>query len=802
MTASFRRTPLAAALISTFSIPMAVYGQQDIAPAAPTAETAPAAKLPEVKVVEERDAQSSYKPEQVASPKFMQPLVNTPQTVTVIRKEVIADQGALSLTDALRNTPGITFQAGENGNTASGDTIFMRGFDAQGSIFLDNIRDLTPAVRDVFNLEQVEIFKGPAGADNGRGNASGYINLVSKTPQAEDSRSMSVGYGTEDRRRIAGDFNERIGDSVGLRLNLVAQDGGVAGRPQIDREMWGVAPSLTIGLGSPTRFSLFSQHIRQDNTPDGGVSAIGVSGYRNPILEGGNSTNDVVDADKVDTKNYYGLKSDFEDIRANMFTARVEHDFKPDVTIRNTSRYSKTDQKRVLTAPLQAPTVSDPNPVAGQAPVLRDDPATWTVNRSRQASYRENELLTNQTNLQFRAIRTGPVTHDLSTGFEFIHESQFTPTLAVVAGQTQAPANLYNPNPNDAGVALARNGVYADGSTNTGALYVFDTIKLGEAWQFTAGGRWERYETETDSTTLSTATTFPNLPVGTLIPAHIEDADNLFSWKTGVLFKPLPNGSVYLAYANSLRPPGGDNFTLQTATTGAAGTPNTNINAAGLDPQKAKNLEIGTKWDFLGGRLAATAALFSSENKNDLARQADDSVVQYGKRTAEGIELGLVGQVTSAWQVSFGYTYQDTEVKDGARFVQADGSVLSPQDGTAINFSPKNFVNLWTTYKLPIPLTVGGGIRYVDSQARTTALRTATAGGNGTITPANSGILQVEDYTVIDLMAMYDITPKYSVQFNAYNVADEDYVASVNNSGQRYFPDIPASYMLSLNVKF
>ncbi|TDU30996.1 catecholate siderophore receptor [Panacagrimonas perspica] len=798
MTATFRRTPLAVALISTFSLPLVAYAQDT----APAAGTAPATQLPEVKVVDERDSENTYKPEQVESPKFMQPLVNTPQTVTVIRKEVIADQGALSLTDALRNTPGITFQAGENGNTASGDTIFMRGFDAQGSIFLDNIRDLTPAVRDVFNLEQVEIFKGPAGADNGRGNASGYINLVSKTPLAEDSRSMSVGYGTEDRRRISGDINERVGESLGLRLNLVAQDGGVAGRPQIDREMWGVAPSVTLGLGTATRLSLFSQHIRQDNTPDGGVSAIGVSGWRNTILEGANSTGEVVNPREVDSKNFYGLKSDFEDIRANMFTVRVEHDLTPAVVIRNTSRYSKTDQKRVLSAPLQAPIVSDANPTAGQPPVLRDDPDTWTVNRSRQASYRENELLTNQTNLQFRAIQTGPVTHDVSTGFELIHESQYTPTLAVVAGQTQVAANLYNPNPNDPGVQLARNGVYTDGSTNTGALYLFDTIKLGEAWQFTAGGRWERYETDTDSTALSTVANFPTLPAGTLVPTHAEDADNLFSWKTGVLFKPATNGSVYVAYANSLRPPGGDNFTLQAATTNAAGTPNANINAVGLDPQKAKNLELGTKWDFLGGRVAATLALFSSENKNDLARQSDDSVVQYGKKTAEGVEVGVVGQVTSAWQLSFGYTYQDTEVKDGARFVQANGDVLSPQDGVAINFSPKNFVNLWTTYKLPIPLTVGGGIRYVDSQGRTTALRTATAGGDGTITAANAGILKVEDYTVIDLMATYDITPMYSVQFNAYNVADEDYVASVNNSGQRYFPDIPASYMLSLNVKF
>lgn len=796
MMSTFRRTPLAAALLMTFTSPL-------IAAAADEAPTA--TQLPEVKVQDRQD--NPYKADAPSSPKFTQPLIDTPQTITVIKQEIIADQGAVTLTEALRNTPGITFQAGENGNTASGDTVFLRGFDAQGSIFLDNIRDLTPAVRDVFNLEQVEIFKGPAGADNGRGAASGYINLVSKTPMAEDSRSASFAYGTEDKRRITADLNQRAGEKTAVRLNVVGQDGGVAGRPQLERQLWGFAPSITFGLGSDTRITLFTQHLRQDNTPDGGVSAIGVSGYRNPILDGGNSTGQVVDAPAVDEENYYGLTADFEDIRANLITARVEHDLKPGTTFRNTSRYSKTDQKRILTAPLQAPTVSDSVDPDGEGPlpaqnVLRADPDTWQQNRTRHASFRENELLTNQTNLLATGIKTGSVEHDLSSGIEFIYESQFTPAYALASGQTQAPANLYHPNPSDPAAKMVPSGAFTDGNTTTGAIYAFDTLKFGSQWQLSAGLRWERYETVTDSAVLSTTTTYPLLPAGTPIAAHLKDADNLFSWKTGLLFKPRSNGSVYVAYANSLRPPGGDNFTLVAATTGATQTPNANINNSSLDPQKAKNLELGTKWDFLTGRLATTLALFNSENKNDLARQADDSVVQYGKREVQGVELGVVGQLSQVWNLSFGYTYQESELKEGAQFVQADGSVLSPQNGALLQFSPRNFVNLWTSYQLPIPLTLGAGVRYVDTQARTTALRTATAGGDGTVTPVSSGILQVEDYTVIDLMANYDLTPKIALQLNAYNVADEDYVASVNNSGQRYFPGIPASYLISLNVDF
>lgn len=786
----FRRSPIAAAVLAFHALPGAA--QEAAAPPA----AGPAQTLPAVKVQDE--AVNEYKAERISSPKFTQPLINTPQTITVIKKEVMAEQGALSLSDALRNTPGITFQMGENGNSTSGDAIFMRGFDTQGSVFLDNIRDLGPAVRDLFNVEQVEIVKGPAGADNGRGAASGYVNLVSKTPFAERLLAGSLGYGSAQRRRVTADLNEPVGQTTAVRLNLLGQEGGVAGRDFIERSQWGIAPSLALGLGTGTRVTVFGQHIEQNNTPDGGISAIGISGYRNLILEGrdanGNPTNSTgtrVDARPVDIENFYGLEEDFEDITADIFTVRVEHDLEPGTTLRNTSRYGKSDQERQLTAPLQAPVVSDdPDGTGPQQPVVRD-PEDWTQGRSRQGSYRENQILTNQTNLS-TAFRTGFVEHLLSGGVEFIYESQFTPTYAVV-GAAQVATSLYNPDRTSPAATLAPNGVFTDGDTTTAALYVFDTLKLGERWQLNGGLRVERYKTETNSASLSTATSHPSLPVGTLIPAHVEAADNLVSWKLGALFKPLPNGSVYVAYANSLRPPGGDNFSLAAATTGAANTPTASINSSALDPQDATNVELGTKWDLLDGRLAATAALFQSDNRNDLARLSNDTVVQYGKKEVKGVELGLVGQLLTGWQASFGYTFQETEVSQGT--IATDGS--STQTGALINFSPKHSATVWTTYELPLPLprplTIGGGFRYVDSQARTV---------NNNLDSITTGIVKVDSYSVVDAMASYDFTAHLGLQLNVYNLLDEQYVAAVNNSGQRYFPGTPRSYLLTLNAKF
>ena len=759
----FRLSPIAAAMLAFHAMP---------ASADTTADVAATTTLSTVKV--EDSSASDIKADQVASPKFTQPLVDTPQTISVLKKELLIQQGALSLSDALRQTPGITFQQGENGNSTSGDAVFLRGFDTQGSIFLDNIRDISPAVRDLFNVEQVEIVKGPAGADNGRGVAAGYINLVSKTPFADDLATGSFSYGTRDRRRATADVNRRIGDTVAVRLNVVGQDGGVAGRDVVERQQWGLAPSISFGLGTPTRVTLFTQHLFQDNIPDGGVTALGVSGYRS-------ANANAASAAAVPISNFYGLDADFEDIDLNVYSLRLEHDLAPGYTVSNLSRLSRTTQDRVLTAPLNAPTTNG-------------DPSTWTVARSRQGSYRDNDLLTNQTNLR-GVFRTGVVKHEFSSGVEFIHEAQYTPTYAVTVttpAQAQTPANVYSPNPSDPAVTVTPNGAFSDGDTTTAAVYFFDTAKFGarDQIQLNAGVRIERYRTETDLLVYSTATTFPNLAVGTPVTARPVNKDTLLSYKVGGVYKPLDNGSVYAAYGTSQRPPGGDNFTLSANTVA-------NINGPTLEPSEADSVEVGSKWDLLDGRFAANAALFRTVSRNDLARQVDDSIVQYGKRRVQGVELGLVGNLTANWQLSAGYTHQNTKVAEGV--IATDGT--STQSGAPINFSPKDSVTVWSSYKLPValgaylngPLTLGGGVRYLSSQSRTV---------NNNPNSITTGIVTVDDYVVVDAVAGYDFTPKVGLQANVYNLLDERYVASVNNSGQRYSPGIPRSYLLTLNVRY
>src|SRR5262245_5928870 len=188
------------------------------------------------------EPEETPKVDRVSSPKITQDILDMPQTISVVSKEVLQQQGATTLSQALRNTPGVTFLLGENGNTATGDSIFMRGFDTQGSIFIDGIRDLGTISRDTFNTEQVEIAKGPAGPDYGRSAASGYINLASEVPTTEGFTAGSASYGTASNGRITGDFNHQIGTGgTAFRLNVMGQDGEVDGRDFIERKGWAVA---------------------------------------------------------------------------------------------------------------------------------------------------------------------------------------------------------------------------------------------------------------------------------------------------------------------------------------------------------------------------------------------------------------------------------------------------------------------------------------------------------------------------------------------------------------------------------
>jgi catecholate siderophore receptor len=734
--------------------------------AAAHAQTAPqtsaeeAKTLPKVSVAAPEEETINVK--QVASPKFTQALVDTPQTIAVISDEVLLQQGATTLSQALRNTPGVTFLLGENGNTATGDSIFMRGFDTQGSIFIDGIRDLGTVSRDTFNTEQVEIAKGPAGPDYGRGAASGYVNLVSKVPANESFARGTASYGTASNGRVTGDINHAFeGTGTAFRLNAMYQDGEVDGRDFIERKGWAVAPSLAFGLDGDTRSYFYLLHTEQDNVPDGGVTTIGLDGWYDTEFDPAIPTapNRGVVPNPVDRENYYGYANDFEQISGTMFTARFEHDFSDTFTVRNSTRVGRIEQFYVLTGV---------NAVNGPT----SDPSAWTVNRTRQSKFQENTLLTNQTNFTYSAT-SGGVSHSLTGGVEFINEEQYNPAYTAASLGTLVPANVYNPGLIAAppGYAPVRNGAFTRGETQTIGAYVFDTLSFAERWQVTGGFRMDTFDTDFESMVATVAGT-----TTTLTPVNLQTDDTLFSYKLGVLYKPTENGSVYISHATSRQPPGGANFTLTTTAN--------NVNRFDLEPTEGANLELGVKWEFREGALAVTGALFDSTSKNELVQDATDPnvFVQVGEREIKGIELGLVGNVTDDWELSAGIAKMDSEVVRG-----------NPnQTGSQINWSPEFTFTTWSTYTTPFGLQIGGGVRYVDTVARSINITD----------PLVTNVPTAPEYWVIDAMLAYEVNDKVTLQLNAYNLADEEYVGTLNNGGSRYIPGAPLSALFTVNFSF
>ncbi len=735
-------------------------------PLAAHAQTAAPRTLDEIKVI--GSAENDFKADKAASPKYTEKLVDTAQSITVIKKELIQQQGAVTLTEALRNTPGVgAFFLGENGSTTTGDAIYMRGFDSSTSIYVDGVRDIGSIARDVFNIDQIDVLKGPAGTDNGRASPTGSVNLITKQATLEDAVSGSVLFGSASQKRATVDVNRVLNADKGiaLRFNAVAQDSGNPARDIVNNKRWAIAPSLAFGLNSPTRIFLNYLHVDQHNTPDGGVPTVGLPGYTTPDTAAPIRTF-LNGAAKVDPHGFYGSDSDYDKVKADMFTVKLEHDYSPTVKLQNISRFGRTSQDYLLTA-FMGTSANLKTPVPA-------DPSTWTLARTtRTIKDQTNEIMTNQS-VATVSFDTGAFKHTMVGGLELTMEKQTNIGYVPASAGTLAPALLYAPNPASpvTGLNLTRNGTGADASVSTQSLYLFDTVKLGDKWIFNYGARMDHFNMTSDAVTILTAVT-GGLPIGTLIPANLKLTDTLANGKLSALYKPTADSSVYALVASSKAPPG-TNLTFST-----------NVNSASNPkyvPQATLTTEVGTKWDFLKQKLSLTAALYRTTVKNEVEQDPVDlQYYQTGKKRVQGVELGVTGELSRNWLVSAGYARMDTSVESGK---------LTTANGTnALTYTPKDAFTAWTSYTLANGLKIGGGARYVGKLLR------GTDGAVGTPAWADA-------YWVADAMASYPVSKNVDLQFNLYNLADKDYIAAINKSGYRYSPGAPRSASLTANFRF
>lgn len=767
-------TPIAAALLSLSALPALA---QSSAPATASASTGQST-VPTVTVTA-----PAVRTPQPTSPKATTEVLNTPQTLTVIPAELLSEQGARSLTEALRNTPGISFSAGENGFATNNNNFSLRGFDTSGSVFIDGMRDSGNYSRDAYNLEQVEVVKGPA-ADNGRGGAGGYINLVSKTPKADNFIHSTLSYGfdrydSDDRVRATLDLNRTLGaanSGNALRLNLLVQDGGVAGRQHAEASTVGFAPSVALGLGPNTRLTLAYQFLRQDDRPDWGVPAAVAPGTHNY-----NAATDGAGRDR-----FYGHHSDYDDVTSNSLLARVEHRFSPQLSLSNQTRWARTERDALYTVPTGF--------VA----------ATGLVTTQRQGYQRSNTSLGNLTNLALSA-QTGSLRHQIATGLELTREESKAgrfPTNGTIGNP--GSTSLTDPNPDRpltgfTGFTPTQTG---DVSIDTVALYANDTVELSPQWQITGGLRLERYEVDLASRLANGA------------PQGIGDysrSETSLGGKLGIVYKPAPEGSIYASVGRATLPPGSYLSNPDISREGENAFPGwTGQSAADSKEQVSTNVEVGVKWEFAERRLATSAALFRTVRSNvawtgrdTAAGGASDPVViqGYGKQVVQGLELGVSGKVTPAWTLNGGVVVLRSERQHDAFLDQqrknanpADYGSNTSTDGDELAFTPRVTGNLWTTYRLG-NITLGGGLQHVG---RSWAGRPDTA--DRVIPNGMAGRLPA--YTVYNLMAAYEVTRNLALRLNIDNVTDKRYLSSGNWNMTRAFYGAPRNVVLSANLVF
>ncbi len=419
-----------------------------------------------------------YQALEISSEKFTAPLLDTPRTVNIIPEELIKDRGATSLQDVLRTTPGVTLGSGEGG-TPTGDRPIIRGYEASTDIFIDGIRDYARGSHEVFNLEAVEVIKGPSSAYTGRGGTGGSINLVTKTPKLEDFFEGSAGYGTDNQYRLTVDGNYMFTDTAAFRLNAMKMGGDMPGRDSVEIDRWGIAPSLSFGLGTPTRVTLSYSHIVNKDTPDWGIP------FKNEANPG--RTQPI----KVDRDNFYGrINTDFRENKFDTATATLEHDLNDRFTVRNTTRYGKSLNHYLQTRATFANCDDIPanNPIS---PSCATEDASLMFQRDDRMRYRESESLVNQTDI-FGTFNTGSLKHNIIAGFEFSKEE--ISSKAMTGGPGSDTDSFWNPDPNrQYSYNINYGSLEKDGDIKTRSAYIFDTIELNEQWSLNGGLRYDNF---------------------------------------------------------------------------------------------------------------------------------------------------------------------------------------------------------------------------------------------------------------------------------------------------------------------
>lgn len=605
-----------------------------------------------------------YAPRETSVAKIPAELRDLPQAVNVVPEEVLRDQRALSVQDALKNVPGVGMSHGDGQR----DQVTIRGFSAISDQFVDGFRDDALYFRDLSNVARIEVIKGPAAVLYGRGSSGGLINRVTRKP-GESIASFTLSAGSWDTKRGEFDVGRVIaGGDAAFRLTGALERSGSFRQFQFrDREA--IAPSLLLRPGTDTELLIQADYLRDARITDFGIPAI--NGI--PV--------------DVAPETYYGAANardaDVSRSRVTSQTVSLTHRFSDSLSLRNGFRHYDydLDRRNTLSGAVLPVTATRPRPL---------------VSLNRSNFFRDEDGWSNQLELT-HIVQLAGMRHTLLYGVEIARQTKLQKLYSSNGFTT---VDLYNPILPVVAVDLGGSPVtHNEGRFKNEGLYVQDLIDFGSGFKALVGLRRDWFEQRTIQ-----RLALPNL--------YRKDAE--WSPRAGLVFQPDDKQSYYASWSRSFQP-SGEGFALAP-------------NNAGIEPEETTNKEVGAKYTLLGGRLNATVSLFELERTGIKSAAPGSTVlIPIGTQRTRGVELSANLDLASGWRAIAGYSYLDARIirslaVESGQPVQGKRATLTPRHsanlfvsrdiaghfgfGLGGNYVGDRFANPGNTVTLPAYVTV------------------------------------------------------------------------------------------------
>ena len=581
------------------------------------------------------------------------PIIDVPQSLSIITADQIAEQGFDSIGDIIDYTPGVNTSQGEGHR----DSIVFRGVRSTADFFIDGMRDDVQYYRPLYNLEQVEILRGPNALMFGRGGTGGILNRVTKKGVlGETFAGYQASVDTFGGYALQADANYSASDTSAFRLNAMYES-LENHRDFFDGERIGLNPTAKFQLSPRTVLNLSYEYADHERFIDRGIPT-GADGR--PVEAFENIVFGDADINKTE-------------LEAHLLRASLQHEFSDSLKGNFSAFYGDYDKLYQNFYASAYDAVATPTEV--------------TLDGYVDTTQRQNLILSGNLVGEFT---TGAFGHTVIFGAEYIDTSsdqdRYNSFWSTSLDDTEAfsimrPLNLRGGIGVNADGLATINDFSVDISDDTRvgidvfSAYIQDEIEISEKLDVILGARFDSFDIEVNNVVANETRS---------------RKDEEISPRLGLVYKPQENISLYASYSETFLPRSGEQFA--------------NINGANnaLDPDTFTNLEAGLKWDFVRG-LSLTAAVFEIEQSSPQPADNDPSTLDVIDSEITGFEAQLRGQLTEDWFISAGYSYLD-----GEQVSRTGPTGLRPRE------LPENMASLWNTYKVTDRFGLGLGVTWQD----------------------------------------------------------------------------------------